>query len=249
MDLAPESLADPADEGRRIVGLAGASGLDVRLLGGVAIACRCPSALRPPLSRAYKDIDFIANAKERPRVEELFKGAGYRPEEEFNTLHGHQRLFFWDPRAEREADVFLDSVSMCHTLDLRDRLSVDAETLPLADLLLLKLQVVEVNERDLKDAVALLRDHPVSAEGIDIDYIAEILGGDWGWWKTATLALERVSAYARELPDFDGADAVSERVKEILARAESTPKTRKWKMRARIGTRVRWYDVPDEALT
>ncbi|MEA2331012.1 MAG: hypothetical protein QOH58_1150 [Thermoleophilaceae bacterium] len=249
MQLGSDALAEPADEGRRVVGLAGETGLDMRLLGGVAVGCRCPSALQAPLARSYKDIDFIGRSKDRTRIEVLFKAAGYRPEDEFNTLHGHQRLFFWDSLHGREADVFLDSVSMCHTLDLRDRLGVDEPTLPLADLLLLKLQVVEVNERDLKDAVALLSDHPLSGAGIDLDYIAEILGADWGWWKTATLALERVDAYARDLPDFDHAETVGERIKEILARVEAAPKTRKWKMRAKIGTRVRWYEVPDEALT
>jgi hypothetical protein len=244
----PSPLADPLDEGRRIVGRAAERGVGLRLLGGVAVALRCPSARRAPLARTFKDVDYLSRSKDRRAVEELFLDCGYSEQKEFNTLHGHQRLFFWDPVNEREADVFVDSMAMCHTLDLRDRLGLEEETIPLADLLLLKLQVVEVGERDLKDALALISDHPVGPGGIDMDYIARILSEDWGWWRTATLALEALPAFARELPDFEAADTVAGRVEHALAAIESTPKTRRWKMRARVGTRVRWYELPEEAL-
>jgi hypothetical protein len=231
-----------------MVARASERGLDLRLLGGVAVALRCPSARRGPLARAYKDVDFLSRSKDRPAVEQLFAESGYSAQQEFNTLHGHQRLFFWDPVNERDADVFVDSLAMCHTLDLRDRLALDEETIPLADLLLLKLQVVEVGERDLKDAVALITDHAPGPDGIDMDYIAHILSGDWGWWRTATPALERLLTFARELPGFEGTDTVRERVEQALATIESSPKTRRWKMRARVGTRVRWYELPEEAI-
>lgn len=242
------AAADPFAEGPRIVGLAREAGLELRLLGGVAIGLRCPSARRGPLARSYKDIDFIARGRDRRRVEELFAAIGYRPESEFNTLHGQHRLFFLDPEHDREADVFLDTVAMCHELDLRDRLAVDDPTLPLADLLLLKLQVVEAGERDLKDGVALLSDHGFAREAIDLDYIAAILAGDWGWWRTATLGLERLRAFARELPGLERGDVVEDRVAEALERLESCPKTRRWKLRAKVGERVRWYELPEEAL-
>ncbi|MEA2245637.1 MAG: hypothetical protein QOH46_166 [Solirubrobacteraceae bacterium] len=244
----PAAAADPFDEGLRIVRLAGEADLDVRLLGGVAVGLRCPSARRAPLARTYKDIDFIARGRDRRRVEDLFSAAGYRPETEFNTLHGQHRLFFFDPHHEREADVFLDVVSMCHELDLRERVAVAQETLPLADLLMLKLQVVEAGERDLKDAVALIADHGFSQDGIDLDYIGAILGGDWGWWRTATLALERLEKFARELPGLERRDVVAERIREALQSVEAAPKTRRWKLRAKVGTRVRWYELPEEAL-
>jgi hypothetical protein len=242
-------LADPLGEGRRVLALARERNVDLRLLGGVAVAVRCPSARSEPLARTYKDVDFLSRSDDRRAVEELFLQAGYRPQDEFNAIHGHQRLFFWDPVTEREADVFVDTVAMCHTLDLRTRLTLHDETIPLADLLLLKLQVVEVGERDLKDAVAILADHPLGPDGIDIDRIAAVLREDWGWWRTATAALERLRTFARELPGFAGADLVHERVGQALASIEAAPKTRRWKMRARVGERVRWYELPDEALS
>jgi hypothetical protein len=242
------ALADPVGEGRRIVGLAGELDLPLRMLGGAAVRLRCPSSTRPPLARACKDVDFIGRANDRRAIEKLFQTAGYRPEQEFNALQGQHRLFFWDPDNEREADVFLDAVSMCHVLELRDRLPLHDETLPLADLLLLKLQVVELGERDLLDAVALLTDHPLTSDGIDLAHIEKVLAGDWGWWRTATSVLERVEAFAHRLPGFDRADVVAERARELREHVEAAPKSRRWKLRAKVGDRVRWYELPDEAL-
>lgn len=218
--------------------------LDIRLLGGVAVAIRCPSAATPALRREYKDVDFVARSRDRDGLDRLFAEAGYSPEAEFNAYHGLDRLIYRRDDGG-QADVFLDAVAMCHRLELAERLTLDEETLTPADLLLLKLQVVETNERDLKDAVALLADHPTGDEGIDADYVAGLLAGDWGWWRTATLVLDRVIRFGEALPDPVGSRA-GERARSLLERIDAEPKSRRWKLRARVGERLRWYDEPDE---
>jgi hypothetical protein len=130
---------------------------------------------------------------------------------------------------------------MCHTLDLSDRLALDERTLDPADLLLSKLQVVETNERDFLDVAALLADHC-----IDRDRIVELLCRDWGWWRTATRALDRSAAYIASLPGFAERDKVLRELAELQDTIEAAPKSRGWKMRARIGERVRWYELPEE---
>jgi hypothetical protein len=235
-------------EARRILALAAGLGLTLRAMGGVAVRMRCPSAARAPLARQYADIDFAGLSRERSALADLFTRAGYEAHAEFNSLHGHHRQFFWHPGLQCEADLFLDTFTMCHALDFRPRLGVDRDTLALADLLLFKLQVVETNEKDYQDALALLVDHPIAADGIDGDYLAEFLAADWGWWRTATGVLERVAEYAAQLPEFDDLPAAARNIAELQTRIEREPKSRRWKLRARVGERKRWYELPEESL-
>jgi hypothetical protein len=135
---------------------------------------------------------------------------------------------------------------LCHTLEFGHRVQLEPRTLPLADLLLTKLQVVEIDERDLKDATAILADHELDADGVDAERVTEVLAADWGWWRTATASLERVAGYAGDLGDFTGATAVTERIGALAERVEAAPKSRRWRMRAKLGERKRWYELPEE---
>jgi hypothetical protein len=241
------AVADPRAEARRILGLAANAGVTLRVLGGVAVSLCCPTAQCPDLARAYRDIDFAVRSGEGRAVVDLFATAGYEADEEFNALHGRHRMFFWDPQHGREADVFVDKFTMCHSFDFSQRLSLASETLPLADLLLFKLQVMETNEKDYKDAIALLADHTLDRESLDADGIARFLSGDWGWWRTVTLVLDRVEAYARELPGLPRRDQVEQNIRGLRATIDAHPKSSRWKLRARVGERKRWYEVPEEA--
>lgn len=239
-------LPDHVAEAQRLIEAASRDGTVLRALGGVAVHMRCPSALHPPLGRTPKDLDFASTSKDREALIALFRQAGYQADAEFNALHGKTRLFFWDADNSRQADLFLDRVSMCHSLDLAGRLDEHPATLSVSDLLLLKLQVFETNDRDYKDALSLLLDH--ADGGIDSEYIAGLLAADWGWWRTATMVLERLDRYARELDDFDRKNDVHYRIRDLLGAIEAEPKSMRWKMRARIGDRARWYDLPEETV-
>lgn len=242
-------LATPTDEAVRITDAAAREGVELRITGGVAVALRCPSAGETALQRAYADIDCVGLGRQRKEVATLLGGLGYQPDQAFNALHGHTRLFFWDTTNNRQLDVFLDRVEMCHTINLVDRLGLHPQTLSLADLLLLKLQVVETNRKDLVDAVALLTDYDFTTDetGINIEYIARLASDDWGLWRTTTMVAERADQFARSLEGFEHAGSVHERIAEYLRVLEERPKSRSWKLRARIGDRKRWYDLPEEA--
>jgi hypothetical protein len=131
---APETLADPVAEGRRIAETAAAGGVPLRVLGGVAVAMLCPSSARPPLAREYADIDLATTAGAKDRVVELLESLGYRGDKEFNMLHGHRRLYFWDERNDRQVDVFVDEANLCHRIRFKHRLTAAPLTLSLADL-------------------------------------------------------------------------------------------------------------------
>jgi hypothetical protein len=237
-----------------VLDAAAEAGVVLRATGGVGIASISPSARSAPLRRSYGDVDFLGLSRDADALTRLFVSLGYSPESEFNTYHGQYRLFFHEPDGRWEADVFLDQIEMCHRLDLRERLTVHARTLSPADLLLSKLQVVETNEKDLRDALALLADHELG-EGdgeISLERIGELCDNDWGWWRTATLVAGRVLDAAgrlREDADPEAAERLERaagRTARLISHLEHSPKSRRWKVRARVGERKRWYETPED---
>jgi hypothetical protein len=216
-------------------------GLALRALGGVGVAFQCPTAMRPPLARVWKDLDFIALSGQRRELEAYLEECGLRPDREFNALHGRQRLNFVHEQRGFDVDIFIDSLVMCHTLDLSDRLGRSELTLDPADLLLSKLQVVETNERDYMDIAAILCDHDVEQERI-----VGLLSRDWGWWRTATEVLERSAGWSGGLEEFPERERLLSSLQALQEAIESAPKSRGWRMRSRIGDRVRWYELPEE---
>lgn len=244
-------LADIAAEADRILAAARAAPVPLRLLGGLAIrrqaGDRTPAALR----RSYEDIDLATPKGGGPAVSQLMMALGYEADKEFNTLQRSRRMAFYDLANQRKADVFVGTFELCHTIAITDHIDADPDTIPLAELLLTKLQVVELNEKDLRDLIALLLAIPIGSgddREIDGDRIAALLAGDWGLWRTTQINLERI----REgVAGYDLEPAESERVRarcdELWARIEREPKTRGWSLRNRIGDRKRWYETPEEA--
>jgi|SRR5215211_220913 len=243
--------ADPLAEAIRIIDAGERAGVPLRATGGVGVALICPSARRPPLARRYQDIDFVGSSRQATAIGKLMLELGYEPEEEFNVLHGQRRLFFLEREHNRQADVFLDRIEMCHRLDLDGRSTLHPQSLAPADLLLSKLQVIETNEKDYKDAVAVLADHDLTVDdqGISINRVNELCANDWGWWRTVTMVAERTHKFARELsqgPEGGELEHVPDRIRHLLVELERATKSRRWKMRARVGDRVRWHDDPED---
>ena len=241
------TFADPLGEAERILRGADALGLTLRAAGGVAIALICPSARRPPLKRSYNDIDFICGSRQAHTVGAMLEVIGYAPHREFNAINGQDRLFFNDVSHAREVDIFVDRINGAHELKLSDRLQKASQTLSPADLLLSKLQVYETNTKDMIDVIALLSDQPLTTDGsgIDLRHVCAVCGSDWGWWRTVTLVVERVRAFAHDGGFSDLSPVVGEKLDVLAEALETAPKSSRWKLRARLGERVRWYEVPE----
>jgi hypothetical protein len=244
MTVAP--LEDLVAEARRI--LDSAADIPLRVLGGVAVALSSEHALLLP--REYNDIDFIAAAGRAPEVVRAFEALGYVGDQRFNGLHGHRRLLFYDTGNARRVDVFVAKFEMCHAIPLAGRLTLNAWTIPLADLLLTKLQVFALNEKDQRDIVNLLHAHPLSdsdADGLNAPYVARLLATDWGLWRTSTLNIERVrGGLARYELAPEQEAVVRTRLDDLRSRIDEEPKSTKWRLRARVGERVKWYEEPEE---
>ncbi len=224
----------------------------LRLLGATAIYYQCPrsSALAGTMKRQLTDLDFITLSKHVPRIPELFSGLGFVPNERVNTLYGANRQIYFDPKSSRQVDVFFDKLSFNHEIDLSKRLDLDQVTISLADLLLEKLQIVKMSEKDAKDVIVLLHEHGVDGEGgkIDAGYFADILSNDWGFHHTATVNLAKVRDYLKghQALSQQDADLVSGRIDALVKKVEAAPKSLKWRMRARLGTRTSWYTEAED---
>jgi hypothetical protein len=240
---------DLVEEARRLLAVASKSGVPLRLLGGAAIRLRTPD-LPPALVRDFHDLDFATLPGATSGVSRLFGEAGYEPNTAFNALHGKRRLIFVDSARRRKTDVFVGSFEMSHMIPVAERLELEPLTLPLAELLVTKLQIYELNEKDVRDALAVLVRHEVAQEdgdAVNARRIAELCASDWGLWRTLTANLATVRERAAEYA-LDEAEraAAAARVEALLERIEAEPKSRAWRLRARVGDRIRWYELPEE---
>jgi hypothetical protein len=243
---APEILESEAE---RVLTEAQNQGLILRLIGTLAVKKHSPTANQPGFSKTPKDLDLVSYSKLRKKIEKLLTELSYVPYERFNFVHGSRRLIFHHPEAGFQVDVFLDIIEMCHTIDFRNRLELDQPTVPLADLLASKLQIIQLTEKDVTDMIALIRDHELSnddmdRERINVKHLARMVAGDWGVYKTFTMNLEKLNGHVSDyLPD--DAESIRQRIRTISDTFEREPKTGKWRLRAKVGEKVQWYQLPE----
>jgi hypothetical protein len=272
----PRILADIRDEASSIAAEVAAAGLPARLLGGVAFWLRCPSVRSGPFARDYADLDFAVSKPASQRFRAILEGRGYLPDKFFNGLHGATRLYYGAPDGQWSVDIVIDELTMSHRLDLRGQLDGPGPTLSPADLLLTKLQVWEINRKDLGDAACLLADHGLAAgpagantagantagantaganaagadtagaDQISLARVTAVLGTDWGFCHTAERNLGKVAELAAAEPLPGAGHDVAAQVRAVQAAIEAAPKSRSWRMRSRIGERVKWYETPEE---
>ena len=196
--LAPRLPTDVRQEARRLAAAIVDERAPLRLMGGLAVWLRCETARRPPFERDYRDIDVVAPKRDRKSVSAFLESEGYVPDRLFNALHGAQRLVYSSSAGPWSLDVIFDELNMSHRIDLRGRLGLPGATLDLADLLMTKLQVWQVNEKDLGDAACILADHglavdrPGGADDLDVGRIVGLVAADWGLCHTAERNLARV---------------------------------------------------------
>jgi hypothetical protein len=240
----------------RIIAATLDAGLQVRLIGSLAVRQHCPAhadLLDTLNRRPYHDLDFMAYGAQTRPVRELFSSLGYEIDPEIlrSQEYGIQRLIFNLPGTELKVDVFLDDLIMAHRIPFRGRLGLDDPTVSLVDLLLSKLQIAKITDNDLKDLIVLIAEHQFGGadrEQIDVRYLLSRMRRDWGFYTTASRNLQLVADY---IPPLDGlptdvGERVRERIHNLLAEMRRAPKTLAWRVRARVGTRIQWYEDVDE---
>jgi hypothetical protein len=229
-------------------------GVDLRILGSLAYRLHCPASLHlfDEMGRDLTDVDLAASSRQRKDARLFLEELGYVIDQDLLVTTEGKRYSFSDLDSKMVVDVFFDELFFCHPIPLRDRLALDYPTITPTDLLLEKMQIVEINPKDVKDTLVLLLEHPVESQqqsdAIDGSYIARLLAADWGFHYTVTTNLARLG---RHVDDYgalndDEWQMVSGRVAELVRRIEDEPKSQRWKLRARIGPRKRWYQEVTE---
>ena len=253
-DLA--NFNDFAKEIRRIISEADKRKIPLRIMGGAAIRIHCPrhETLYERLKRTPKhDMDFVTYGKFRPLTRQLFVDLGYEPYISLmlTGATGRHRQIFNDKEGNKAIDVFLGKLEMCHVIDFEGRLGVDSPTVPLAELFLQKLQVVQLNEKDIQDTLILLMEYDIGDsdnEEVNGSYVASTLARDWGFYHTVATNLGAIKKLLQDYSALTEAERtlVTERIDKITEIIETAPKTMAWKMRAKVGPSVRWYNTVEE---
>jgi hypothetical protein len=264
MAAEPQTLEDPLAEALRIVAVADRDGLLLRLMGGMAVRAHAPEWTHRT-RRVEVDLDFATRSRDRKAVFALLEREGYTPDRRHNALFGQHQGYFMDESRRRPVDVLVDKLEMCHRIDFTDRLAASTPTLPVADLLLSKLQIVTINRKDVLDALVLLAEHPLAQDdgapdsstgqgAISLPRILAHTSSDWGWWRTVTGNLDVLQNFLDT--DFTDADLdvgprparyqIRDQVQGLRDAIDAAPKSARWRLRARVGERQKWYVEPEE---
>lgn len=236
---------------------AGSEGIVLRLLGGMAVTALCHDIYLnfPMLARKPHDIDFMGYSKQSRGIIKIFTTElGFRSDQRFNALFGNRRLKFYDdtdPENQMVVDIFLDKFVQSHELPLLNRLAMGKITVTPTDLLFTKLQIWEINEKDILDILSLLVKHRLSegtdVETIELDRVAELVGNDWGLWKTSMLNLDKTVTFLNRNEIFSVLRPVAiSKISQLRDVCNSCKKSMAWKMRSLIGERIQWYEIPEE---
>lgn len=240
------------DQSPKIVDAASLNGCPVRILGGIGVELQ--AADKPEISTRFsrnpKDIANNLSKKNARTIERTLVQMKYRPDERFNLFHGHSREIWY--AGTYQIDVFFDKLEMCHTIDLRKRLDLDGPALNVSDLLLSKLQIVRINEKDIIDSIILLLEHDLEGKkiGIDMKYVCSLLSHDWGFYHTVEINLARLRNFVindkrvRE----DERKIILEKINSIEESLEASDRSYTWKIRSLIGEKKKWYNEVEEVI-
>jgi hypothetical protein len=241
------------NELKRIIAASDEAGILLRVIGSLAFQMHCPQFghLQAAMGRAYTDIDFAAYSKQTKQIQAMMAGLGYVENREVFISSEGERAIYDKSDIGLHVDVFYEKLDFCHAIYWAGRLEVDSPTIPLTELLLEKMQIVQINEKDVIDTIMLLLEHPLGDEDketINIKLAAALCANDWGLWRTTTMNLDKVKQLAQgysQLTPEQKSNVVSQ-VDKALARLNNEPKSLAWRMRARVGDRVKWYKDVDE---
>ena len=249
----PSAFIEEAEE---CVKAASAQDLHLRVMGGLAIFMH--SREFQPLweklgrlgKKVFTDIDFVSYGKDRAELIKFFKARNYYINQKMLYLYGKGRQIYYGEKIPM-VEIFFDKLEMNHIVNFKNRLNADYPTIPLTELLLQKLQMVKINEKDIKDVIILLRAHEIGADDkdqINREAVGSHLLSDWGFHYTATTNLKKIKDALRQYSALGDGDikVVEDRLDDLLDYLENEPKSMKWKMRALVGTKMQWFNEVDE---
>ncbi len=241
------------NELKTIIKASESAGVLLRVIGSLAFQMHCPKFgyLQQVMGRAYTDIDFAAYSKQTKEIRVLLAALGYTENREVFIVSEGERAIYDKPEIDMHIDVFYEKLNFCHVIRWTGRLEVDNPSIPLAEMLLEKMQIVQINEKDIIDTIMLLLEHPLGDtdnETINIKRVAELCSTDWGLWRTTTMNLNKVRQLAQGYEQLtpEQKEKITSQVGSAIAQLDQAPKSMAWQLRARVGDRVKWYKDVDE---
>jgi hypothetical protein len=253
-----------------IVERAQSRGVCLRILGSLAGYIRARNVGQGDLLKSlgrfgegmplFTDLDLAAYGKQRGGIDKIFRELAFEPDTLVNGMFGHKRLIYYHPQRKYHVDIFLNRLEFSHDVEFGDkpeegRLEIDYPTISPADIVLEKLQINQINRKDLVDLIALFFVHDVQdqfgKDVIDAAYIGKVLSKEWGFWYDATTNLEKVKSLMQAL-EKEGklgsaqTQIVGQRLEKLLDYVNKTPKERSWEKRAKTGTKKTWYREVEE---
>jgi hypothetical protein len=226
--------------------------IPLRIMAGCGVRIHCPQHIelhQMKMERNLRDIDFVTLHEHKGQLRPALEGLGYNTQ---LAKFGMDRDIYENKARGITLDVFYDRLNMCHSINFVGRLEYDFPTITLADLVLQKLQIIEINERDAKDIVVLFLEHQVGEndkETINGKYIARILSDDWGFYYTVTENIKKTNNLALKYSTILSPEELQlfqTRTQQLLSGIEAAPKSFKWKMRQKIGRKTIWYNEVEE---
>ena len=247
-------------EGLRIVEDAKREGLMIRITGGIAIFLLV--AKIPPIkellikkrvagksSATFADLDLVGYSKETKKLNKLFlEEYKFQKDKIINSLFGDRRRIYYQPEGTFHVDIFLDILEFNHDIDIRGRLELEYPTLNIEDLLLTKLQIHYINDKDLLDIVALATLDSWDTNGMQ--RVLEVLSKDWGFYHDSINNLKASAARSSELMNEPDTQAIlglaAKRIQDLIDRIDQSPKSKEWSKAAKKGSNKQyWREIED----
>jgi hypothetical protein len=220
--------------------------ITARIMGAAAIRIHTHEFPNLHEDRIISDIDLMSYSKHERAIKSFMVERGFKA---MPLYYGDGRQIYSN---HHHVDVFINELNMCHVIDFRGRLELDYPTITVTDLLLAKMQIVQINDKDLKDAAVLLREHEVAEteirESINGPYISRRMARDWGFYYTFTMNLRKLEDFSSAFLPAEHHQVVRTRIETLLDRIEKEPKSTGWRLRANIGTRKKWYQDVEEVV-
>ncbi len=241
------TVPDKVSEAKRIIDKAAERNIMLKLIGGLAVRNHCK--IIEFCERDYSDIDFVGLSEQLKDIERVFTELGYTHNKDVLISSGGRRMQFISSNGLEHVDVFLDKFEMDHdVIDLKNRLKIEKYTISLSDILLTKLQIHKINEKDIRDILTILKDVPYGVEDkpgvVNFKYIAQKCAEDWGLYYDVLLNINKSLSL---IENYTLTPLEVERIKTSLLVLkkflEDEPKTSKWFKRSKTGLRRRWWNI------
>jgi hypothetical protein len=253
-DIPLEEYPKPEEylnEARRLTDEAQKQGLILRVMGPIALHFYFPNyvdlyrSMERLGEKVFTDIDYASYGKNRGKIVPFFEKQGYELEKRAAMMSGGNRHIYFGERIPM-IDVFFDKLDYNHPINYQGRLEIHPYCVTLSDLLLQKLQIVEINDKDLKDAMLLLLAAQIGEDDnnkINLKYVAKLMSDDWGYYYTSSMNLNKVQAAVNGVPALSNQERIliKEKAEAIIKIIENEPKSGKWKGRAKTGASKVWY--------